>query len=239
MLWGQLGAIASIILVDLLLSGDNALVIGAAASGFPRRQRWLALSVGGTGAIVLRITLSLVSTVVLNWPWIQSIGGIVVLIIAIRLLADRKSTVSPKKETDDTSLSASSTAKQNLIKHSLLAAMLTILVADVTMSLDNILAVGAIANGDFMLLIGGVFLSVLVLLLGSALVAELVERMTWLLDLAALVLAWTGANMVLSDESLSPVLNHFPWTIAIPVAALAIVAVADIYLRRHNRDTRA
>ncbi|MBV9688307.1 MAG: YjbE family putative metal transport protein [Ktedonobacteraceae bacterium] len=186
MLLDQLGAIASIVLVDLLLSGDNALVIGAAASGFPRRQRWLAISVGGSGAIALRIAFSLVSTVVLNWPWVQSFGGIFVLIIAIRLLADRESRVSPKKKTHDASLSDSSTHKQHLIKHSLLAAMLTVLVADVTMSLDNILAVGAIANGDFKLLIGGVFLSVLLLLLGSALVAELVGRMTWLLDLAAL-----------------------------------------------------
>jgi len=236
----QLEAIASIILVDLLLSGDNALVIGAAASSFPRRQRWLAISVGGTGAIVLRITFSLVSTVVLNWAWIQSIGAVILLVIAIRLLADRESRISPKQETHSGASSESSTYKQALVKHSLLAAIVTILVADVTMSLDNVLAVGAIANGNFELLIGGVFLSVLLLLFASALVAELVGHFTWLLDLAALVLAWTAANMVLSDDSLTWIVNQFPWMkIAIPIVAFAIVIIADIFLRVHSRDVRA
>ena len=112
------------------------------------------------------------------------------------------------------------------------AALLTILVADVTMSLDNVLAIGALAAGNLPLLAVGLLLSIVFLLLGSALVAELMGRLPWLLDVAALVLAWTAAKMVLDDIRLGPVLEHLPWAqIVIPVAAFAIVIAADLLLR--------
>ncbi len=222
-----LSAIGSIILVDLLLSGDNALVIGTAAAGLPRRQRWLAILVGGAAAIVLRIVFSLLSTVLLNLPWLQTAGAVVLLIIAIRLLADRKNKNSDKQG-----------GKVSGVTQGLAAAMLTILVADVTMSLDNILAVGAIANGDIPLLVVGLLVSVAILLFGSALIAEVVGRLTLLLDAAALVLAWTGANMILDDlRQSSTAITSLPWLrIAIPVTAFAIVIIADIWLR--VRDAR-
>ncbi len=221
-----LGAIGSIILVDLLLSGDNALVIGVAAAGLPRRQRWLAILVGGAAAILLRIVFSLLSTVLLNLPWLQTAGAVVLLIIAIRLLADRKSKDSEKKGQKPSDV-------QQDVQQGLIAAMLTILVADVTMSLDNILAVGAIANGDIPLLVVGLLISIAILFFGSALISEVVGRLSWLLDAAALVLAWTGANMILDDLShSSTVLTSLPWLrIAIPVAMLAIVIIADIWFR--------
>ncbi len=226
-----LGAVGSIILVDLLLSGDNALVIGVAAAGLPRRQRWLAILTGGAAAIVLRIVFSLLSTVLLNLPWLQTVGAVVLLIIAVRLLADRKSKANEKEEQkiSDT---------QQRMQQGLVAAMLTILVADVTMSLDNILAVGAIANGDIPLLVIGLLVSVAILLFGSALIAEVVGRLTWLLDAAAFVLAWTGANMILDDlRQNTTVLTPLPWLrVAIPATTIAIVIIADIWLR--VRDTR-
>lgn len=221
-----LGAIGSIILVDLLLSGDNALVIGVAAAGLPRRQRWLAILIGGATAIILRIVFSLLSTVLLNLPWLQTLGAVVLLIIAIRLLADRKN-----KTPDNATLELPNTSQH--VQQGLVAAMLTILVADVTMSLDNILAVGAIANGNLPLLVVGLVISVAILLFGSALIAEVVGRLTWLLDIAALVLAWTGANMILDDlHQSSTVFTYIPWLkIAIPTAMVACVILADILLR--------
>ena len=226
-----LSAIGSIILVDLLLSGDNALVIGAAAAGLPRRQRWLAILLGGAAAITLRIVFSLLSTVLLNLPWLQTAGAVVLLIIAVRLLADRKSKASAQEgqETAHT---------PQHVQQGLVAAMLTILVADITMSLDNILAVGAIANGDIPLLVIGLLVSITILLFGSALIAEVVGHLTWLLDVAALVLAWTGANMILDDlRQSSTIFTYLPWLrIAIPIATFAIVIVADIWLR--VRDAR-
>src|SRR5882724_11031685 len=84
-----LGLIGGIILVDLVLSGDNALVIGAAASGLPREQRWSAIAIGGAGAIILRVVFAVVATFLLQLPLLQAIGGALLLIIALRLLADR------------------------------------------------------------------------------------------------------------------------------------------------------
>ena len=226
-----LGAIGSIILVDLLLSGDNALVIGVAAAGLPRRQRWLAILVGGAVAILLRIVFSLLSTILLNLPWLQTAGALVLLVIAIRLLAERKSKDAEKEEQKSSDI-------QQDVQQGLLAAILTILVADVTMSLDNILAVGAIANGDIPLLIVGLLISIAILFFGSALIAEFVGRLSWLLDAAAIVLAWTGANMILDDlRQSSTALISLPWLrIATPVAMLAIVLIFDIWLR--VRDAR-
>ena len=222
-----LSAVGSIILVDLLLSGDNALVIGTAAAGLPRRQRWLAILVGGAAAILLRIVFSLLSTVLLNLPGLQTVGAVILLIIAIRLLADRKSKDSEKAG-----------QKVSGMTQGLAAAMLTILVADVTMSLDNILAIGAIANGDIPLLVVGLLVSVAILLFGSALIAEVVGRLTLLLDAAALVLAWTGSNMILDDlRQSSTIITSLPWLrVAIPITAFSIVIIADIVLR--VRDAR-
>jgi predicted tellurium resistance membrane protein TerC len=117
-------------------------------------------------------------------------------------------------------------------RKSFLAALLTILVADVTMSLDNVLAISALASGNIPLLAVGLLLSIAFVLLGSALVAELIGRFPWLLDVAALVLAWTAAKMVLDDIRLGPVLEHLPWTqLIIPAVAFGIVIAADVLLR--------
>lgn len=229
-----LAAVGSIILIDLVLSGDNALVIGAAAAGLPRRQRWYAIVLGGGGAIVLRIAFAIIATLLLRLPLLQAIGGILLLLIAVRLLMDRgaskhtNSSKQPEAEARDTpSSGVNATAKR-----SFLAAMVTILVADVTMSLDNVLAIGALASGNLPLLAVGLVLSIALVLLGSALVAELIGRFPWLMDVAALVLAWTAAKMVLDDIRLGPVLEHLPWTqFVIPAVAFVIVIAADVLLR--------
>ena len=229
-----LGAVGSIVLIDLVLSGDNALVIGAAAAGLPRRQRWYAIALGGGGAIVLRIAFAVIATLLLRLPLLQAIGGLLLLIIAIRLLMDRGDVKHTK------SAESGKTAQESKpgpatgapVTKSFWAALLTILVADVTMSLDNVLAIGALAAGNLPLLVAGLLLSIVLLLLGSALVAELIGRLPWLLDVAALVLAWTAANMILDDIRLGPMLEHFPWVhLVVPIAALGMVIAADILLR--------
>src|SRR5207248_6947238 len=203
-----LGAIGSIILVDLVLSGDNALVIGAAAAGLPRRQRWLAIAMGGSGAVVLRIIFAFIATLLLQLPLLQAIGGIILLFIAIRLLTDRENKLHNKS--DEPPASADHKQHGDLLQsRGFIAAMLTILLADVMMSLDNVLAVGALAHGNLPLLAVGILLSIIILMIGSAMVAELIKRLPWLLDVAALVLAWTGASMILDDLSLGPVLARY------------------------------
>lgn len=220
-----LGPLGGIILVDLVLSGDNALVIGAAASKLPKRQRLLAILLGGGGAIVLRIAFAIIATLLLQLPLLKAIGGVLLLVIAVRLLMDRKSGTGSDEEKRALERDAGG-------KRGFFPALMTILIADATMSLDNVLAVGALAAGELPILALGLLLSIIFLLVGSALISELIARLPWLLDLASLVLGWTASHMILDDINLGPVLDHFPWTdYALPAVAIALILVADIYLR--------
>ena len=217
-----LGPLGGIILVDLVLSGDNALIIGAATAKLPRRQRLIAIIIGGGGAIVLRIALTLIATLLLELPLLKAIGGVLLLIVAVRLLMGRAS------ETD-----AEVREQEVTSKRGFLSILMTVIIADITMSLDNVLAVGALAAGDLPILIVGLVFSIIFLLLGSVLVSELIARLPWLLDVASLILGWTAAHMILDDIKLGPVLDKFPWTdFALPALALAFILATDFYLRR-------
>ena len=246
MLLQLLAALGGIMLVNLVLSGDNALVIGAAAAGLPRRRRLAALAAGGAAATVLRIAFGVAATLLLQLPLLQAAGGLILLVIAVRLLAERtgpnETVIAEAAELvphdDDDS--------DDGIPHppperGFFAALLTILVADVTMSLDNVLAVGALAAGDIPLLALGLVLSIALVLAGSALVAELIAWLPWLLDAAALVLGWTAASMLLHDLRLGPLLARAPWTaVAVPAACIGLVVAADVWLRlRHRRVVAA
>ena len=229
-----LGAVGGIVLVDLALSGDNALVIGAAASSLPRRQRWFAIVAGGAGAIILRICFAILATLLLTVAFIQALGGLVLLVIAVRLLADSQQHGGETAQTGEAEAADAPTTSP--ARRSMLSALLTILLADATMSLDNVLAIGALAHGDIPLLIVGLLLSIGILLVGSALVAELIQRLPWLMDVAALVLGWTAANMLHHDKQVGPFLDQFPGAnIAIPALTIGIVLVADIILRLRAR----
>ena len=235
-----LGIIGGIVLVDLVLSGDNALVIGAAAASLPRQQRYAAILAGGIGAIVLRILFTLAAALLLQLPLLQAIGGALLIAIAIKLLLDRehdreKHAAASEATSEVAPMSAESGVKQG-VQRGFLSALLTIVVADVTMSLDNVLAVAALASEHIPLLIGGLLLSILILLVGSALVAELINRLPWLLDVAALVLGWTASNMILHDQRLGPILEQQSWTaFVIPGVILGVILAADIFFRLRRK----
>lgn len=219
-----LGSLGAIILVDLALSGDNALVIGAAAAGLSRRRRLMAILTGGGSAIVLRIIFAAAATLLLQLPLLEAIGGFVLLIIAARLLMGR--------EEEKTSNAAEAEGGAAPKEPSFTQALLTILVADVTMSLDNILAVGGLAHGNIELLAIGLLISIALLMVGSAIVAELIGRIPVLLDLAALVLGWTAGSMIAHDHIVGPYLSGVPYaSYVIPASGVALVLVVDIILR--------
>lgn len=227
-----LGTIGGIILADLVLSGDNALVIGAAAAGLPRRQRIMAIASGGAAAVALRITFTIIAALLLQLPLLQAIGGLVLIAIAIKLLADRETAEGESEKPGAPPVERELEVVSAPHPRGFIAALFTIMIADVTMSLDNVLAVAALAGENIPLLIAGLVASILILMTGSALVAELISRLPWILDLAALVLAWTAANMVLHDLRLGPILEGYDWApFAVPVVAIAIVVIADIFLR--------
>lgn len=225
-----LGSLGAIILVDLTLSGDNALVIGAAAAGLSRRRRLMAILAGGGSAIVLRIIFAAAATLLLQLPLLGAIGGLVLLVIAARLLMARE----PEKSAD-TSDDSGAPAKEP----SFTQALLTILVADVTMSLDNILAVGGLAHGNLELLAIGLLISIGLLMVGSALVAEIIGRLPLLLDLAALVLGWTGGSMLYHDHYAHGYFSGVPYaSIVVPAIGVALALLIDIALRLRARRRR-
>jgi YjbE family integral membrane protein len=205
-----------ILLIDLVLSGDNALVIGATASRLPRARRMLAIILGGVGAIVFRLILASVATTLLQVSLLRALGGAVLLFIAIRLLVSVDDSQAGRFQAHD----------------HLLPAVLTILLADATMSLDNVLAVGALAHGDIWLLVAGLVISMALLFIASALIAQIVERSTWLLDLAAVVLAWTAAGLFLDDALVQRQLQGLEqWGLWVRLGAVALVLFIDLGLR--------
>lgn len=236
-----LGSLGAIVLVDLTLSGDNALIIGAAASGLERRQRMLAILTGGGAAIVLRILFTIAAALLFGVPLLEAIGGAVLIVIAVRLLLGRgehapAARSSKEVPAAETRAGAESGHTKPAKVVSLRAAMLTILVADVTMSLDNILAVGGLAHSNITLLVVGLALSIAILMVGSAIVAELIERLPWLLDVAGLVLGWTAGSMIYNDHIVGPYLHVAPFAkYIIPALGVAIVLAIDIGIRVWER----
>ncbi len=239
--WQWAGTFGSIILLDLVLSGDNALVLGVAAARLPRRLRMYALCLGGAGAILLRIVLSSIASMIFTIPWIQTAGGCILFWIAIRLLSERHQQQATEVEDLQT---GDSTKEKPPKQESFRSAVITIFIADVTMSLDNVLAVGAAANGAFLPLALGLLLSIIIILCGSALIAELMTRLTWLLDAAVLVLAWTGGAMIRDDLYTTSLfkkqLNTWPPSI-IPFACAVCMIFIVLYfygLPRVGKENR-
>lgn len=174
-------AILTIVVIDLVLSGDNAVVIGMAARRLSPENRRKAILWGGGGAIALRIIFTVLAALLLEIPYLQLIGGILLLWIAFKLL---------KPSHGDESVSEADSLGQ---------AIRTIVLADVVMSLDNILAVGGAADGHLGLLVFGLLLSIPILLLGSELVARVIGRFPIILYVGVLVLVHTATHMILDD----------------------------------------
>jgi YjbE family integral membrane protein len=179
---GFISAVISIIVIDLVLSGDNAVVIGMAARRLSPENRKRAILFGGAAAVGLRMIFTAVAALLLDVPFLQAAGGFLLLYIAYKLIKPQHHAVHVS-EAD-----------------SLSQAIRTIILADVVMSLDNILAVGAAAHGSLGLLLFGLALSIPILLLGSELVSRLLGRLPMLVYVGAVVLIMTAVGMVLEDD---------------------------------------
>ena len=184
--------IASIVVIDLVLSGDNALVIGMAAHRLPPGQRRWVIVLGGAGAITLRIAFTALAALLLMVPLLKAAGGVLLLWIAYKLVRAEAGTYEV------------ATAE------SFLGAVQTIIVADLVMSFDNMLAVGGAAHGSIPLLIFGLLLSMPLLLFGSSLVARLLDRLPVLLWAGVVVLTVTAARMLVDDPLVARQLRAAP-----------------------------
>ena len=180
--WGALG---SIVLANIVLSGDNAVVIAMAARALPRGQQRQAIVWGSAAAIAMRIVLTLAAVQMLRWPWLKIVGGALLLYVGVSL----------QGEDDD------EPNERHAHAGGLVAAIRTILVADLVMSLDNVLAVAAAAQGDVPLLVIGLAVSIPLIVFGSTLLVKVMERFPVITTLGAALLGWLAGEMGVTDPA--------------------------------------
>lgn len=181
--WGWL--FVQIILINLVLSGDNAVVIAMASRRLPVHLRKRAVQWGTAGAVLLRLLLTFVAVVLLKLPLLQAAGALLLAGIAAKLLLDDGS-----REVADAS--------------TLGGAVQIILLADLVMSLDNVLAIAAIARGDMLLILAGVGLSIPLILWGSSVIVRLLDRFPVLVYIGSAILGFAAGEMLLADSLVGP-----------------------------------
>jgi YjbE family integral membrane protein len=197
-----------IIWINIILSGDNAVVIALAARSLPPDQQKKAVFFGSAAAVVLRIVLTVVAVQLLALPYLQIVGGLLLLYIGVQLLSENDEGEGHSKE-----------------HGSLMAAVRTILIADLVMSLDNVIAVAAAAKGNTTLLIVGLAISIPLVIFGSTLMIKLMERFPVIIVLGAALIGWVGGETMVSDVSLKDVLQASPWLHYVAAAVGAVVVI--------------
>ena len=181
-------ALGSIILLDLVLAGDNAVVIAMASRKLPENMRKRAIYIGTAGAVVIRAIMTLIATYLLTIPFLQAIGGLglILLPIAFKLLKPEKHNL------EDTNSLSASTGFATAIK--------TIIIADAAMGIDNVLAIAGVAHGDMVLVLLGLAISIPIVVWGSQIISNLMDRLPILITLGSAILAYTSASMILHDK---------------------------------------
>jgi len=202
--------LAQIIMINIVLSGDNAVVIALASRSLPPKQQKQAILFGSFGAIILRIILTFFAVYLLGLPMLKIVGAILLFWIGVKMLI-------PEDE------------ETNLDGHEhLWAAIKTIIVADFVMSLDNVLGVAAAAKGNLVLLVLGLAISIPLIIYGSTLILKLMTRFPVIITLGGGVLGWVAGEMAITDPIISDWVNtqaHWLHTVAPAFGALFVVAM--------------
>jgi YjbE family integral membrane protein len=180
--WDFFTALMSIVLIDLILAGDNAVVIAAAVRSLPRKQRQKGILLGAGAAVVLRVFLTYFAAQLLQMSYVKLIGGLFILWIAVKLFVDS----APEEE-----------VRQNA--HSILQALWVIVVADLTMSVDNVLAVAGASKGNLFLLLFGLGLSIPFVVFTSSLLSMLMDKYPLIIYAGAGILGKVGGEMIFTD----------------------------------------
>jgi len=180
-------AVGKIIWINVLLSGDNALVIALACRGLEPRHRLWGMILGAGAAVILRIIFTGIVATLMELPYLKLVGGLALLVIAAKLLV-------PESEDEEGVESASH----------LWAAVQIVVVADIVMSLDNVIAVAAAANGSVPLLILGLAISIPLIVAGAALIMALLNRLPILVWAGAALLGWIAGDVIATDPALAP-----------------------------------
>lgn len=215
--WARL---ATIVLIDLTLAGDNALVIALAVRTMPRRQQLLGRVWGTAGAVVLRLAFIAVATWLLTIPFLQAAGGLLLVWIALKLVRQDPG------------------GGKGHVRHgtSLREAVWIIMVADAAMSLDNVIAVAGAAHGDLVLVVFGIGLSLPLVVWGSGLLAWLMNRFVWIIWLGGGVLGYVAGDMILADHAVERLAGPLPgWLEAVPVLLGAAIAALGWRFAQNGR----
>jgi YjbE family integral membrane protein len=207
-----------IVAIDIVLAGDNAVVIAMAVRSLPERQRRQGIFWGALAAVAMRVAITIVAVQLLAIPYLSAVGGALVLWIAVRLLA--------QEPPDASGLRGAANFWQ---------AIRIIMFADLVMSTDNILAIAGASGGSKELVLFGLALSIPIVMFGSALIAMLMDRYPWLAYVGAGILGWTGGEMIGHDQAIMAHIGEtagiWKWVFA-AVAAVLVILVGKWWARR-------
>lgn len=218
--------LAQIIGVNIILSGDNAVVIALAARSLPAHQQKRAILWGSGAAVAMRIVLTIVAVEMLRMPYLKLVGAALLLWIGIKLLL-------PEGDEDDGDSHSTS---------NLMAAVRTILIADLVMSLDNVIAVAAAAKGSLLLLIIGLAISIPLVVFGSTLLLKVMQRFPIVITIGAGLLGWVAGEMAVTDPLVREgIETQASWLhVVAPAAGAALVVAFGKWLAgREQGEARA
>ncbi|WP_046214916.1 TerC family protein [Paenibacillus wulumuqiensis] len=214
-------ALASIILIDLVLAGDNAIVIGMAARNIPKENQKKVIIWGTVGAFVIRAIATLLVVYLLNITGLRLVGGLALVYIAYKLLVEEK---------EDDNISASS---------QMWAAIRTIIIADAMMGLDNVLAVAGAAHGDFPLVVVGLAISIPIMVWCSTLILKLIERFPWIIALGSAILAWTAAKMIIEEPLIKMYFENGFIKYGFELVVIVLVVLIGLRVKKKNAEAKA
>ncbi|WP_263704371.1 TerC family protein [Bacillus thuringiensis] len=209
-----LSALLAIIIIDLVLAGDNAIVIGLAARRLPKDQQKKVIIWGTIGAIAIRALATLIVVWLLKIPGLLLIGGVLLIWIAYKLIAEGK----------DHDIKA---------EEGFLSAIKTIIIADALMGIDNVLAVAGAAHGNFSLVIIGLLVSIPVVVWGSTLILKWVDRYPIIITIGAAVLAYTAAKMIVDEKWVAAFFESNP---LIKWAFIIIIIVGVVFFGKAKQN---
>lgn len=214
-------ALLAIVIIDLVLAGDNAIVIALAARSLPPQLRTTAVLWGTAGAIAVRTAMTLIVVWLLMIPGLRFLGGLALVWIAYRLLVPKAAQGNGHRKPVD----------------NFWVAMKTIIIADALMGLDNVLAVAGAAKGSFLLVILGLLISIPIVVWGSTLILKWVDRFPVIVYIGAGVLAWTAAQMMLHEPLLGHLIGEYHLIPAIAYTAITggVLLAGLVAERQHKR----
>lgn len=212
-----------VVLLDIALGGDNSIVIGMAAKGLPPHLQKKVIFFGSAGAIVVRFILAALLVWLLAIPYLKTVGGVILLYIGMKLIGHQGAE-------EDVHVEA---------KNTLWGAIQTVIIADAIMSLDNVLAIVAATNGDIVLLVIGMLISVPVIIVGSTLIVKIMNRFPWIIFLGSIVIGWAAGGMIVTDDYM-----HIPeeYGLYVKIGVTAFVGLGGWlwqYLARKSAAKRA